>query len=195
MMRPVWRSWIAFLLLSCCTVFSFSFNTPISKFQAKSMSLKPRLATDISVHWRVARSHRQKLQLKCQVAEGVSGPSIRMVKSEADLDSLLQNSLVVLELSATHCRKCVALASKYKSLADSYVGKQNIIFAKLVVDELKELAQLRFNEVKVTPTFQLYQGGVKVDETVMDRQRSTYNAQSFNILTMFSRSGRCCRDV
>jgi thiol-disulfide isomerase/thioredoxin len=167
-MNLEWRSWIAFLFLSCFTVLSFSFTTPMPKFNTNLMSLRPRGLAEISVQRSTTRSYRQKLQLKCQVAEEVSGPSIRTVKSEADLDSLLQNGLVVLELSATHCRKCVALASKYKSLADSYVGKQNIVFAKLVVDELKELAQLRFNEVKVTPTFHLYQAGVKVDETVRD---------------------------
>ena len=122
----------------------------------------------------------------------MSGPSIRTVKSEADLDSLLQNGLVVLQLSATHCRKCVALASKYKSLADSYVGKQNIVFAKLVVDELKELSQIRFNEVKVTPTFHLYQAGVKVDETVRGRPSLTHAAHLQNALIIFLRSGGCC---
>lgn len=52
-------------------------------------------------------------------------------------------------------------------MADRYATQQNIVFAKLVVDgEGKMLAQARFKEVKVTPTFQLYQDGTKVDETV-----------------------------
>jgi thiol-disulfide isomerase/thioredoxin len=167
-MCPKWK-WISVLGLLCLAVEYSSAYNPTTSLIQYDLKLRRNLHTCLT-RPRVV-SNQCKLsgprQLTCQVAGGAASPSIRLVKSETELDGLLHNGLVLLQLSATKCRKCVALAAKYKSLADQYASQQHVIFAKLVVDgESKELAQARFKDVKITPTFLLFQNGAKVDETV-----------------------------
>ncbi|OBZ91875.1 Thioredoxin-like protein 1 [Choanephora cucurbitarum] len=86
--------------------------------------------------------------------------SIQQVQSVSDFQKLLAtDKLVVVDFYATWCGPCKMIAPFYAQLSTKY---KQVVFAKVDVDQLKEVA----SACKVTsmPTFQFYKNGNKVAE-------------------------------
>ncbi|XP_018585389.1 thioredoxin b [Scleropages formosus] len=73
------------------------------------------------------------------------------------------DQLVVVDFTAEWCGPCQSIAPHYKSMSE-HLDNRNVVFLKVDVDEVQELAALC--GIKCMPTFQFYRHGKKIDEFV-----------------------------
>jgi len=71
------------------------------------------------------------------------------------------NSVVVVDFYATWCGPCKRIAPAVEQMSEKY---QNVIFIKVDVDELEDVAKAE--AITAMPTFRVYKGGKSIDELV-----------------------------
>jgi len=82
-----------------------------------------------------------------------------------DFEEITNSQLAVVALSATTCRKCLAVSGKFASIAKTYGKDQNgVVFASVHLDKVREVS--KSTGITKTPTYLVYMDGVKVDEYV-----------------------------
>ncbi|CAG05766.1 unnamed protein product [Tetraodon nigroviridis] len=89
-----------------------------------------------------------------------------VIESEAQFDDYIKNiegKLVVVDFTAQWCGPCKHIGPVFKSLSDMGDNK-NVIFLKVDVDELEDLAARC--KVSAMPTFLFFKDGVKIDEVI-----------------------------
>jgi thioredoxin 1 len=87
-----------------------------------------------------------------------SSGKVRKVSSAAEFDALLaSHSHVVADFYADWCPPCRAIAPIFSELAEKYASDGSLAFAKVNVDQAKDLG-LRYN-ISAMPTFMFLENG------------------------------------
>jgi len=87
---------------------------------------------------------------------------VHELETTEEVDGLVQaagDTPLVLMFHASWCRKCVALKSKYASLAKGY--HERVVFAKMNIDVQGAKERMR---LKTIPSFQVFKSGDMVDQ-------------------------------
>lgn len=89
---------------------------------------------------------------------------VRQITTKEEWDTLLkEDKLVVVDFFATWCGPCKKIAPTIEGYSND-PEYADVIFAKIDVDELAEVAEEC--GISAMPTFHLYKGGKKVAEVV-----------------------------
>ena len=102
------------------------------------------------------------LRMVCRVRGGASG--VFHISSAEMFDRLVSESdgkLIVVDFSASWCMPCKLIAPVFEEMASSDGEFANVIFMKIDVDEVPELAE-RF-QVQAMPTFLFMKANDEVD--------------------------------
>lgn len=87
---------------------------------------------------------------------------VKKIGSKAEFEELIKGQKVVaVDFTATWCGPCKMIGPKFEAMAETF---PSIEFVKVDVDELDDVSQGA--GISAMPTFQIYKGGVKVDELV-----------------------------
>ncbi|KAG6163844.1 hypothetical protein E4U51_005462 [Claviceps purpurea] len=91
--------------------------------------------------------------------------NVYKIKAEGELDALLSAAThVVVDFYADWCPPCRAIAPVFSKLADTHSRKGHIAFAKVNVDQVKNVAK-RYG-VSAMPTFMFFENGAPQGVTV-----------------------------
>jgi thioredoxin len=84
------------------------------------------------------------------------------IKSLSQFNKLKASTLLIIDFHAVWCGPCKAISPVFERLSKQHESSTFIVFAKVDVDKVKDVAQ----ECGITamPTFQFFVGGKKVDE-------------------------------
>merc|ERR1712070_35486 len=85
---------------------------------------------------------------------------VKMIESKDEFTSLISGpKAVLIDFTATWCGPCKMIAPFFEDLSKKF---ENVVFAKVDVDELDDVAAQA--GIEAMPTFQVYKDGAKVDE-------------------------------
>ncbi|KAF3768846.1 thioredoxin-domain-containing protein [Cryphonectria parasitica EP155] len=122
------------------------------------------------------------------------------VGSSSEWRTILQSNIVVADFYAEWCGPCKMIAPTFESLATKYAKPKRIVFAKIDVDKLRDVASQY--GVRAMPTFIIFKGGVAI-ETISGANPPKLTAAVDNAVKMagpvansgFSAPGRTLGDT
>ncbi|KAI9205210.1 thioredoxin-like protein [Polychytrium aggregatum] len=85
----------------------------------------------------------------------------KIISSKAEFDATISLPVAVVDFYATWCGPCKVIAPSFAKWSDIYT---NVVFAKVDVDELPDVAEQA--KIRAMPTFQIYKNGQLETEIV-----------------------------
>jgi thiol-disulfide isomerase/thioredoxin len=111
-------------------------------------------------------------------------PRVLAINSPSELDECLRDhsgQLVVLMCKARSCRPCKMFSKKYERLASTFPG---VVFLEVFGDDTTELREMMMKmQIKSTPTFRMYRGGIQVASTTGANEQVLSDTVATNLLS------------